>query len=768
MNRVITHYRPDEYGMYLLAATRMTYPYIELSRDQLQDICRQTNVRLPALHPVHTLKELLLLITRPPAQDVANYSEGFVVTCQDVASRSGIVRLKVKYDFWNVIHRIKGNPDFDTDREINPISRLTAELFWLLREYPAIIDVELSSPNPFIIQHTVASHYRVVDDIFTKKYQQMIDCRKRMIDNRIQMERSVDPVTTRELKKMTHMMVLDIFPHVYEQAVVHLREPIEAAWTQSRHKICYLNYLISSTVQPFIECVVYQSIILFGDPTSTDIDMALVVQSSKEFDKPIDEMGIRRTMCLDGRKLDINLIIVNNGMVVSAHHGGTTKIHDVMHHTYHLHKQRYPNPISQPISIDCMLEVESVRRDIVALALKVLRKSELLLEYKVLNDQSSVVARNGLKALRVASYKSDSAKIKSSLDILNQMVERPIDPMGLTTGWLDAMKSITMKIIQLVALVKLRTVCYVKADLAELFGSMYSTNPCIGSGAMYLLTRGTVGEFSQQCIETLIILYQELTDQYVDSPHQMIATKFDVEMSKVLVTFNNSPANQLVEQFTINPVTFTRKFIQLIKAMDPTSRNLNKRFRDDHCTNYHLLPREVAERTILAPQGSVEWLDLRENFYFCGNNKKFIMSAGDDWVQQADSLIRGNIGEAMVACSADFSNILGEVARKITVGLIVETVGLRGSRCIAPDLLLMRESGLIVPVEIKTIVGKPQDNQVFKRAVHIASIQVRTAREMIGRHLCDAFGIIALLHMYPPDVGPDQPYIFDLRCVKVY
>jgi hypothetical protein len=78
---------------------------------------------------------------------------------------------------------------------------------------------------------------------------------------------------------------------------------------------------------------------------------------------------------------------------------------------------------------------------------------------------------------------------------------------------------------------------------------------------------------------------------------------------------------------------------------------------------------------------------------------------------------------------------------KIIVGLIVEEMS-KGSTGIAPDLLLLEDKTLI-PVEIKCLHNKFNDDHDFRRGIKLAKSQLKTTLDIIGGKK----GIIAIMNI---------------------
>jgi hypothetical protein len=95
-------------------------------------------------------------------------------------------------------------------------------------------------------------------------------------------------------------------------------------------------------------------------------------------------------------------------------------------------------------------------------------------------------------------------------------------------------------------------------------------------------------------------------------------------------------------------------------------------------------------------------------------------------------LIRGNVAENIVLNSLkelnDNTLLSGQL---IQVGLLVEEKKL-GSMGIAPDLLIKQNTGSIIPIEIKTVIGKiNKNNTSFRREISLAKRQLNSSKQIL-------------------------------------
>jgi hypothetical protein len=91
---------------------------------------------------------------------------------------------------------------------------------------------------------------------------------------------------------------------------------------------------------------------------------------------------------------------------------------------------------------------------------------------------------------------------------------------------------------------------------------------------------------------------------------------------------------------------------------------------------------------------------------------------------------------------------------KILVGMIAENK-LKGSRGIAPDLLLLTEDGTIIPVEIKCLHSEFREDHDFRRGIKLARGQLKSSLNILGGNQ----GLIVIMNIF----HERGKYIYDGR-----
>lgn len=213
---------------------------------------------------------------------------------------------------------------------------------------------------------------------------------------------------------------------------------------------------------------------------------------------------------------------------------------------------------------------------------------------------------------------------------------------------------------------------------------------------------------------------------------------------------SQNPTNfpdELVRSFIQSPFEPTLDFVNGFEPLCLDKR-LNPMFLIES-TNTHLLPLHVLEHCIVVAQRSEEWLRLL-TYYSCGKNSGIKKYEGLDWVRFYYNLIRGAIMEIFVIKYCDFSNLIKEKYEKITIGFLVDDIKMEKSLAISPDLILLTESGKIIPVEIKCMTSKPVNNRAFRRSVKLARKQLETSINILKD---SKVGIIVIIYIYLNDAN---------------
>jgi len=145
---------------------------------------------------------------------------------------------------------------------------------------------------------------------------------------------------------------------------------------------------------------------------------------------------------------------------------------------------------------------------------------------------------------------------------------------------------------------------------------------------------------------------------------------------------------------------------------------------EEKCENLHLLERfpSLQGRVLDVGLRSQVWIDLYSSGkYKTGRNSKEPVT--DHHIQSNYNLVRGNFGEAIALKNLKNLSFFSDDddVRFATPSMIIEDG--EGSRAFCPDGLAVYQDE-IVPIEVKTIIGSPDNNRSFRREFELARLQL--------------------------------------------
>jgi len=461
---------------------------------------------------------------------------------------------------------------------------------------------------------------------------------------------------------------------------------------------------------------------VFGCPTSTDIDVIVLAKNRKDVYKnaEIDTVPLKNYLAKLGydvltRKIDVNIVWIEDGKLILSQKG-CIATQNMLMSTYHLHNQQYRCPFNSLVSLDMNEQVRSASKFI-------LDNLQDLIGKELYHRQ--------FRAEKSTAYEGQWRRVHFAIKVIEHI--QKFD----TVLWYDAMKSLTMKIIQLVLLEK-DIQEYTKSGLAKKFDGFFSGHQ---QGALWFLMRGKQGTYNADTL-------QLLKDEFVRIAGSIV-TK-DLQWQNVPMSVNPNPtklSDNLYNEFTWSPLELTPQFESEFTNLCQYAANIGN-FFPIPCRNISQLPRTVQSHVVAIDQRSDEW-KKQLAYYTCGNNTGIHDCNSSDWVRFYYHLIRGCIVEIMAMNNCDFSVIFpGQKITKVNVGLLVQEVGKKGSPGCAPDLLLILDDKEVVPVEIKCLHSPKADNHDFRRGVSLAHRQLESVVEIIGdKNVCHR-GIILIVHIH--------------------
>ena len=499
-----------------------------------------------------------------------------------------------------------------------------------------------------------------------------------------------------ELKLVNNDETRKILKHVVNDLKLWLSD-------QQELKSKYIDMFNDPKPIKYIDYIGFQ---VFGCEYSRDIDVAVVVKDHTELTENINKERLYRELEELGydisRGVDINVIYCNDGMIMGSLKG-SKETQNILYLTYHFHKQKYPSFVSGITTVNKEDKISNIAKYILDNLCTFIGDDEYMKE----------------RPNKIAAYAGKWNRVIYSLSILDKIIITP-------KNYNDCVKSLTMKIIQLILLEK-GEFEYQKYGLARKFDNIF---PGHYDHVIYLLMRCKDGSYNPNTCKLLLQEYHRIASSVNVEDPVWINLSLDI-------THNPTHLSDLIfNEFVKSPLVPTSIFISEFENVCP-NRNVNSFIIPSN--NGNLLPDHIKEKAICIPQRSPEWIKLL-GFYTCGRNTGVKKYDGDDWVDYYYNLIRGSIVELMVIETCDFTPLIPNYT-KVTVGFLVEEKDKAGCKGISPDLLLLVGDD-VIPVEIKCLTGSLSDNHNYRRDVLLATKQLESSAILTGSNM----GIIVLVY----------------------
>ena len=531
------------------------------------------------------------------------------------------------------------------------------------------------------------------------------------------------------------------------------------AWSiSSIKKLCKNAGITLRDVQACIEQVspslfaTFSAWFVFGDPSSTDIDCILHVNS---LNKPLLSSEMAR-LALElaeagydvTKGLDVNKVWIDPNGFIQFSKGGNETINMVMC-TYGFHVQKYPLIFTEYVEVDIYQKVH-------ALCTFIVNKLEELVTsatYAQLREEKrTVYTGGGLERIDFA--------IKC-MDYFDYSVTRNCDT------W----KSLIVKYLQLIFFDKAMCECidtrkryYQKLGLLDMYVDIHGSDN--GDTLKALLTRVPLSTPEQ------VELFQKSVHYLHSNVRKIVREnlpRLDWNIQNIHA-FDRNPAplsQSLLSEWVAGPVEVSDAFCDVwFRDYGEGSVSINDKFIEPNenivCLDSYP---SIRAHVIDVPQKSSEWKDLIK-FYSCGNNtgvSPIDCSDTYDILKARSNLVMGCIGETLITRYFDPSRCIDHFSARFTnctVGLIVECVGERDSVGSCPDKLFV-SSAEIIPAEFKTINGRPSENRGYCRSFTLAKRQITRCAGILN--MCEpgicVRGLIVFLWIYK-DSGK---WIFEMR-----
>lgn len=467
---------------------------------------------------------------------------------------------------------------------------------------------------------------------------------------------------------------------------------------------------------PFMESLcpefysTYTAFYVIGCPLSTDIDVLVLVDNltksipnelfSSECERLMSELSL---LGYDlSRTVDINLISIQSGRCVGKSKGGD-EILNILADTYKNHKQMYP-----------LCEIHLITPD---------RFERLSTISKFIMDNLRYLAKDynkdDLREIRRKTYSQGVEEmLKLSLKLIDDF-EFDESIISENSDWKSCMKSLTMKLLQLVILYENNICCYTKNELAELSPN-YGLNK---DNISYFLFRGTRGTYSEIEFRRLFSFYEKYVTQYFD---ELQVTVFTIPLDKIHVS--STLDRILIQEFMKSPNNCTQAFIDRWNVLNLNDTDIQTYFPISPTPPESInLPTQLIEQHFIQlEQRSDEWRNLLANVYVCGTNSKTITT-----VEGKYNLLRGCLTESIIShhLTPEMLGFDNNDWQKVNVGLLVENKTPKSRGC-APDLLLAN-GNQVVGIEIKAMQSLARNSDYY-RSLKLAKNQLQSIQDILG------------------------------------
>lgn len=453
-------------------------------------------------------------------------------------------------------------------------------------------------------------------------------------------------------------------------------------------KIQYSHLYAPCDHKPIIK-IISNNWIIFGCSQSTDVDI-MIIADEKTFEEEYDTSII---MDKYGKDCDINVGLLKDGYISQVKRGIPSLSNNCIMATYHLHKQEHPLLVTHSVELD----IENMIHSCIMYILN--NREHLMPNYIEVKKNKEVMAQ---------MYND---KIKAAITLLRNITSSYDPDQRSNAEWLDCMKSIIMKILQIYLYNRFGQEAYDKRKLAEIT-AVHDSRLSL-EGLLWHLFRGTRGVYSADILNVLTNEFEEICNSMINfnwHPFPLRMTNPISELdSKVFEAFIKSPSictKDFIQKFTdIYKSSFGSLFISKSSPMEKFPLWLRPYIED-------------------VDQRSDSWKKLLL-YYSCGGKTNTLIQSkkNEPFCETYYNLFRGCLVEAIV-CNSNMWTF-----QKLYTGMLVKEKK-EGAIAVSPDLLLLNGEDIIFPLEIKCITGAKNSADYF-RAVYLAKKQLKRALDLL-------------------------------------
>lgn len=545
----------------------------------------------------------------------------------------------------------------------------------------------------------------------------------------------------------------------------------------------------------------YRFFVIFGDPTSTDIDVLVILpRDPTDPDNKIKMLTAAEKARMLGEfadlygsdvtdRLDLSYAIIDgDGRLLNVSKGG--EVSDGANETCNIIMDTYQYHPQTDAAIDFIQTIGfskisfnsyDVDAKIRSISMYVFKH----LEYIVTDDVYGKYRKMRTKVFdgqdMTVSGKDVLDHVIYDIDVARQLITKA--SFNNHYSWRSRMKALTMKLLQAIYcyIGRFDLYSYIKMKLADsasnildyfAFDDIPIAADSLAYSCRYYLSRGNDGVYDPNCMPYLFRIYSLIVDS--------LDVTGDIDVFDPFSVGSSIPLD-IVQQFVASPVTVTPDFVATWIAIhgdpttvvSPTDHSDFPRLTDDSigaAFNYDItddikildeftqhvddsIGAALELMIVMVGQRTEEWMGLLDHFT-CGNNNANRKNTG----QGSYNLIRGCIMEELIGSSGIMDVILGRYLSSsyivIDVGFFVTSMD-EGADGAAPDKVILINHGdyvEIIPLEFKALkhgnIDSPKKNTDHRRGLSLAKRQNVRMKKIIDSHGNDRIvvksGIIVL------------------------
>jgi hypothetical protein len=479
------------------------------------------------------------------------------------------------------------------------------------------------------------------------------------------------------------------------------------------------------------------SIVVYGCPLSTDIDIAVFIpnnfinSNNNIRELKLNELEYIKNLLknldydITNKEIDIVLIHIKSSKDFLISKGGKI-ILNIISETWIYHNQIMNETNDLPLALFLN------KYDLINYDNEIINNHKLAYNKFIVEYLHKIIDKNKYDIFKKLKIKQ---KLYENLENMENFIINFLNEYDNIIYNPDIFKSITIKLIQIITLYYEKNLKFTKMLMIEhIILCLKIQDFDIIEGIKYNLTRGNIGKFN---INSFYFLHNE----YIK------ILKYEND-TKNIITYNYNIINHLdntelnidkiiLNEFIKSPIKMNKIFELRWKELY-NNININKLFSESSTVSKELeeyIPDNIRKHFIWDIPKSDSWLDKLNNKYKCGNNSG---SKEDIY-----PLIRGSIIEHWIIELLDLNILNLYNFIKLSVGFIVEKDIINSIGC-APDLILIsKDKNEIIPIEIKSLKCLTKNNS-YLRAFSLAKRQINSVKNILNKYNVIKRGLVIL------------------------